>query len=46
MSYARLEQISPKFPYLNHLQVIDPLFVTITLPLSNMMGETFCEEFK
>ena len=29
-----------------YLQAIDPLFVTITKPLSNKRGETFCEGLK
>ena len=28
------------FPYLKHLQAIDPSFVTITKPLANKTGET------
>lgn len=34
------------FPYLKDLQAIDPLFVTITKPLSNKSGETFCDGLK
>ena len=34
------------FHFLKHLQAIDPSFVTITKPLSNKIGETFCEELK
>ena len=29
-----------------HLQAIDPSFVTITKPLSNKIGETFCKGLK
>ena len=29
--------------FLKHLQGIDPSFVTISKPLSNKIGETFCE---
>ena len=36
----------PTFHYLKHLHLTDPSFVTITKPLSNMTGETFCEELK
>ena len=36
----------PPLPYLEHLQEIDPSFVTITNPLSNKKGETFCEGLK
>ena len=34
------------FPFLKHLQPIDPSFVTVTKPLSNKTGETFCEALK
>ena len=36
----------PPCLYLKHLQAIDPSFVTITKPLSNKRGETFCEGLK
>ena len=35
---------SPSNPYLKHVQATDPSFVTITKPLSNKRGETFCGE--
>ena len=41
--YARLERISIMFPYLKHLQAIDPSFITITKPLSNKIIQTFDE---
>ena len=41
--YSRLEQIPPPFPYLKHLQVINPSFVTITKLSSNEIRETICE---
>ena len=34
------------FPYLEHLQVIDPSFVTIPRLPSNEVTETFCEGLK
>ena len=34
------------FPYLKDLQAIDPSFVTITKPLRNKSGETFCDGLK
>ena len=34
------------FPFLKHLQAMDPPFVTITKPLSNKREETFCEGLK
>ena len=48
MKHARLEGIPPPppFPYLKHLQAIDPSFVTITKPVNNERGETFCEGLK
>ena len=46
MKYARLERIPPASRYLKHLQAIYPSFVTITEPLSNKWGETFCEGLK
>ena len=33
-------------PFLKHLQAINPSFVTITKPLKNKIGETFCEGLK
>ena len=38
--------IPPKFPYLKHLQAIDPSFVTITKPLSNKILQTCCKGLK
>ena len=35
-----------KFPYLKHLQTTEPSFVASTVPLSNKLGETFCEGLK
>ena len=32
----------PPFPYLKCLQGINPSFVTITKPLSNKRGDSFC----
>ena len=46
MKHARLEQIPPQFPYLEHLQAIDSSLVTITKSLSNKSGGTFCEWLK
>ena len=34
------------FTFLKHLQAIDPSIVTITKPLSNKIGEAFCEGLK
>ena len=34
---------TPPFPYLKHLQVINPSFVTITKLSSNEIRETICE---
>ena len=34
------------FPFLKHLQAIDPSFGTIIKPLRNEIGETFCEGLK
>ena len=34
------------FPYLKHLQAIDPSSQTITKPFSNKIEETFCEDLK
>ena len=37
----------PTFPFSNHLQAIcSPSFVSITKPVSNKIGETFCESLK
>ena len=44
--YEILEQISLTFPFLKHLQVINPSFVTFTKPLSNKIIEKFCEGLK
>ena len=44
--HATLERIPFRFPYLKHLQAIDPSFVPITKSLSNKKGKTFCEGFK
>ena len=44
MTHIRLERIAHPFRYLKHLQATDPSFVTITKPLSNKRGETFCGE--
>ena len=49
MRHARLERIAlhpPAFSYLKHLPTIHPSFVTITKPLSNEWGQTFCEGLK
>ena len=35
--------IPPTFPYLKLFQAMDPLFVTITKPLSNMIREALYE---
>ena len=37
---------TPPFPYFKDLQAIDPSFVTIIKPLTNKIGETFCERLK
>ena len=34
------------FPFLKHLQAVDPSFATIIKPLSNKIGETSCEGLK
>ena len=34
------------FPYLKHLQAIDSSVQTITKPLGNKIGDTFCEGLK
>ena len=34
------------FPFLKHLQAIDPSFATITKPLSNKIGGAFCDGLK
>ena len=34
------------FPFLKHLQLIEPLFVTLTKPFSNKIGETSSEWLK
>ena len=34
------------FPYLKHLQAVEPSFVNITKTLSSKIGETFCEGLK
>ena len=34
------------FPYFRQLQAVDPLFVTITKPISFKIGQTFCEGLK
>ena len=36
-------EYSPRFPFLKHLQAMDPSFVTITKPLNNKTGDTFGE---
>ena len=36
--YARLKQMPIAFPYLKHLQSIEPSFVAITRPLSNKIN--------
>ena len=36
----------PVFPYLKHLQAVEPSFVNITKTLSSKIGETFCEALK
>ena len=45
-AYVRLEQISPFFPYLKHLQAIDPSFVAITKSLRKTIEDTFCKGLK
>ena len=42
--HARLDRIPPPFPYLKHLQAIDPSFVTRLS--SKEIRETFCEGLK
>ena len=37
---------TPPFPYLKHLQAVDPSFITITKLSSNEIKETFCEGLK
>ena len=43
---AILEWISLTFPFLKHLQTIDPSFAIITKPLSNKIGKSFCKGLK
>ena len=45
LRYAQNEY-TPTFRYSEHLQAIDPSFVTITKQLDNKIGETFCEGLK
>ena len=44
--HARLQRIPSTFPYLKHLQAIDPSFLTITKLSSSEIRETFCEGVK
>ena len=45
-NYSKYSPLSPEFPYLEHLQAIDPSFSTITKPLRNNMGEIVYEGLK
>ena len=42
MKYA-VSEYPRTFPFLKHFQAIDPSFVTMTKPLNNNTGETYCE---
>ena len=46
MTEIRNIRANSSLDFLKHLHAIDPSFVTITKPLSNKIGGTFCEGLK